>query len=208
MRNLHTAERLQQKHELNEAQRDHLHDKLEAQLVQHKLDEGIKTFTDKNPEIQRVIAGATSHFRGNPREMKRFINSFRFNYFIWWARCAQELESPTLDQLLRWTVLSMKWPEVVRWLRRSSGNDWQVKKEENSDQIVATVTSRLKLLEDISSKAVNLTTWHEQAKAELRLTPKEAPWLNDDDLLQFFYEESKQNIAGQRLSDGQGKGLW
>ena len=115
---------MQSRLNLDETQRGRLQEQLEARIVQRKLDEGIETFTDKNPEIQRVISVATDYFRGNPRELKRFINSFRFHYFIWWARRAQELESPTLEQLLRWTVLSMKWPEVVRWLRRSGGVDW------------------------------------------------------------------------------------
>jgi hypothetical protein len=117
-------ERLQAEHDLDEDQVAHLRDRMEAELVQQRLEEGIQRFSDKNPEIRRVIGTAIPYFRGNPRELKRFINAFRFHYFLWWAHRAQELPGPTLDQMLRWTVLSMRWPEVVRWLRRGGGNDW------------------------------------------------------------------------------------
>jgi hypothetical protein len=201
--------KLQSKLNLDEAQRGHLQEQLEAHVVQRKLDEGIETFTDKNPEIQRVISVATSYFRGNPRELKRFINSFRFHYFIWWARRAQELESPSLEQLLRWTVLSMKWPEVVRWLRRSGGTDWCLQCEGGqAGKAVPTLTSRLRLIEVISGGATDLTSWQKEALETFRLTPKDASWLNDDDLLQFFYEEYTKHPEGHRLSDAEGKGLW
>jgi hypothetical protein len=69
------------------------------------------------------------------------------------------------------------------------------------------VSTRLKLIEEASGPATNLTMWHQKAKEVLRLTPRVAPWLNDDELLQFFHEEATRE-EGQRLSDGAGKGLW
>lgn len=203
------AEELQTKHNLNEEQRSYLQEKLETQVVRRVLDDGIDTFTDKNPEIQRVIGTATSYFCGNPRELKRFINVFRFHYFVWWARKARELEIPTLDQLLRWTVLSIKWPEAVRWVRRGGGTDWcaQTIGQEKSNCMPAE-TSRLKLIEDISGIATDLRTWQDQALQVLRLTPKDAPWLNDSQLLHYFHDEHTKYPEGKRMSDGEGKGLW
>jgi hypothetical protein len=66
----------------------------------------------------------------------------------------------------------------------------------------------LKLIEGISGKATDLTMWQAQALQVLRLTTKEAPWLNEAQLLYFFYEEYTQYPEGERLSDGEGKGLW
>lgn len=194
------AARLREQHDLTEIQSEYLQDQLEARVVQRQLDEGIDTFSDKNPDIRRVITAATSYFRGNPRELKRFINAFRLYYFLWWADRAQGLDGPTLDQLRRWTVLSMKWPEVVRWLRRSGGSV--------PGQEAPSLSTRLKLLEEVSGEATDLTGWQQQAQELLRLTPEETPWLNDDELLQFFYEEVTEYPEGQRLSDGVGKGLW
>lgn len=201
------AERLREQHNLTEGQSEYLQDQLEAQVVRRRLDEGIDTFSDKNPEIRRVITAATDYFRGNPRELKRFINAFRLHYFLWWADRAQGIEGPTLDQLRRWTVLSMKWPEVVRWLRRSGGSDWRAP-EAGKDQEAPTVSTRLKLLEKVSGEATDLASWQQRAHELLRLTPEETPWLNDDELLRFFYEEVIEYPEGQRLSDGIGKGLW
>ncbi len=203
------TERLRTEYQLNDTQAARMKDQLEARVIERKLDEGIEKFNDQNPEIRRVIAAATNYFRGNPRELKRFINAFRFQYFLWWAQRAQGLEVPTLDQLRRWTVLSMRWPEVVRWLRRSGGSEWRASAEANlKENEEAKLPTRLKLLEEISGEATDLETWHKRAAAELRIKPENTPWLNDDDLLQFFYEECANYKVGQRLSDGIGRGLW
>lgn len=199
--------RLQQEPKLNKidiAYLAYLQEEQKAQVTERKLDEGIKRFSDKNPDIRNAINKAKFYFRGNPRELKRFINAFRFQYFLWWAHLAQEFQGPTLEQLLRWTVLSMKWPEVVRWLRYSSGNQWKIKPGDTAP----TVTARLHLLEEISGRSTDLGSWHKQALEVLRLRPKTTPWLNDDDLLQFFHEEYIQYPEGERLSDAMGTGFW
>lgn len=185
-----------------------------AKAVRAKVDEGIKKFTDENEEIRVVVAKATAYFRGNPRELKRFVNAFRFNYFLWWAHRAQGFRGPTLDQLLRWSVLSMKWPEVVRWLRRSGGNEWRAAAGggPNGDSAggaqADALPTRLRLLEEISGAAADLPGWQTAAGVGLRLKPDSTSWLNDDDLLQFLHEEFNHYPAGERLSDGAGKGLW
>ncbi|MBB2984628.1 KAP family P-loop NTPase fold protein [Paraburkholderia tropica] len=53
----------------------------------------------------------------NPRELKRFINLLRFNYFLRFSRSRQGLPVPPPMTLAKWTVLSVKWPEHARWLR-------------------------------------------------------------------------------------------
>jgi len=71
-----------------------------------------------------------------------------------------------------------------------------------------TASTRLKLIEEISGEAGNLDEWQKRAKSVLRITPETNPWLNDEDLLQFFHEEHAKYLEGERLSDGIGKGLW
>jgi hypothetical protein len=67
--------------------------------------------------------------------------------------------------------------------------------------------SRLRTLEELADKSVDLPTWQTQAQAVLRLTLDKAVWLEDDDLLHFFRQEAQfQEI--DRLSNGLGKGLW
>src|SRR5471032_2022610 len=36
-------------------------------------------FDDNNPEVQRLIRSSMPLFKGNPRELKIFLNLFRFN---------------------------------------------------------------------------------------------------------------------------------
>jgi hypothetical protein len=93
---------------------------------------------------------------------------------------------------------------VVRWLRRSSGNEWRA----GGNGASPTSATRLKLIEEISGQATDLATWQRLAQEKLRLDPKATPWLNDDDLLEFFHNECATSLLGQQLSDGAGKGLW
>ena len=131
------------------------------------------------------------------------VNCFRFYFFLWWWRKSRGQEVPTLDQLMRWLVLCLRWPEVVRWLRRSEGNDWLI----TSGSTLPTLVNRLKTLEELSANCADLPAWQAQALSRLRLTLDKAAWLEDDDLLQFFSREARRS-ENDRLSNGLGKGLW
>jgi hypothetical protein len=60
---------------------------------------------------------AAPEFSINPREVKRFMNVFRFQYFILLARRSKRLSVTPLDQFTRWLVLLLKWPDLIRWLQ-------------------------------------------------------------------------------------------
>lgn len=166
------------------------------------LDEGIVRFNDSNPEIRERVEAASKYLEGNPRDLKRFVNCFRFYYWLWWWRKSRKLENPTLDQLVRWLILCLKWPEVARWLRRSGGSDWLI----TSGNPIPSLVKRLKTLEKLGEDCTDLSAWQEQALCTFHLTPDESAWLGDDHLWQFFVRES--GLKDRRLSDGQGKGFW
>lgn len=73
--------------------------------------------------------------------------------------------------------------------------------------MLPTFITRMKLIEEISGSTTDLGARKDQAREASRLTPKEAPWLNDD-LLLLFHKEYTQHPEGQQLSDGVGKRLW
>ncbi len=174
-----------------------------------RISRALDRFSDDNPELQELIQLAAPHFRENPREWKRFVNTFRFHYCLWLAR--GDGERPALPQLLRWTVLSVRWPEVVRWIRRSGGVDWKAPQKVEGAEGGATPApsrTRLQALEETCGAAVDLASWQEGAKAALRLERAAAPWLDDDDLLEFFHREYNEIGAGDRLSDAVGRGFW
>ncbi len=175
-------------------------------IVRQKIDEGIREFSDDNPEIEQYIAQGKAYFRGNPREMKRFANTFRFHYFLRWAREAQPgAESPTPEQVVRWTVLAMKWPEVARWLHSGFGAGVTAVGGAGDDR--SGVRTRLQRIEKCSL-ADTPEQW-KNAVAEEFLSTGDQPyhWIGDGDLFCFFQKEA--NLPeGERLSAGAGRGLW
>jgi hypothetical protein len=198
------AESLAHEKGLSTAQVARVADQLEAQFVQRELDAGIALFDDRNETIRTLIKQAAAGFSHNPRDMKRFVNAFRFQYFLWWAYRAQTGKpGPRLEQLQRWVVFSMKWPEVVRWVWRTGGREWRAPQP----GMPLDPPNRLRLLETMAAASQDLVTWQAQAKALLLLDAAKTPWLNDDDLLEFFYTEA-QRKAEERLSAAAGAGLW
>lgn len=182
----------------------------QQQVVREHIDKGIKEFRDDNPEVQQLIEQGKRYFRGNPREMKRFANTFRFHYFLRWARDAQPgAESPSPEQVVRWTVLAMKWPEVARWLHSGFGAVSYAHAPVDSAMSAAEdrsgVRSRLQLMENCAT-ADSAEQW-EQHMAERLDGDKPYHWINDGELFRFFKHESELP-EGQRLSVGAGKGLW
>lgn len=175
---------------------------LEAHVVRQELDSGLESFNDNAPEIRRLITDAAAEFSRNPRDLKRFVNAFRFQYFLWWAYRAQTGKSAvSMETLQRWVVFSMKWPEVVRWLWRGSGREWSTAPDGK-----AAATSRMALLEDLAHKDGDAGLWRANASARLKLSDT-TPWLLDGDLHRFLRTESSRP-AESRLSAGAGKGLW
>jgi hypothetical protein len=85
-----------------------------------KTDELIDNFSDKNPKVRDLISMAVKDFSSNnPREIKRFVNTFRFHYFLRAARESLGLSIPSLEQFTFWIILSFKWPQLIRWLEWS-----------------------------------------------------------------------------------------
>jgi hypothetical protein len=203
------VDRLSARHQLGPEAAGVLREHLQRVAVQNTVDQGIRRFKD-DPEVLALVRAASAYFPGNPRELKRFSNSFRFQYFLWWARRAQGLKVPSLAQMQRWTVLSMRWPEVVRWARRSGGTEWRGPRDvpEELETLPEPIPHRLKLLEDICGGAKDIARWQEMAAEKLRLDPKSTPWLQDDDLLEFLHDEVHDHAVDARLSAGLGSGLW
>jgi hypothetical protein len=159
-----------------------------------KLETITKNFNNKNPEIRSRIVTMATKFSDNPRDLKRFINVYRLQYFLREAQVARGLRNVvSLQQLQRWVFLTMKWPEVVRWIQHCGGIDMH--------------KARLYQLEEMGTNAFSMKIWQDNALKIALLDYNKVRWLNDDSLRQFFLEESCIG-EGARLSDGSGKGLW
>ena len=88
---------------------------LDNKIRKENLDRDLTNYNEDDPKIRRLISMAASEFfSDNPREVKRFINVFRFQYFLLLARRNGGLNVPSEKQLTRWIILSMRWPELAR----------------------------------------------------------------------------------------------
>lgn len=171
-----------------------------------RIDAEIQKFSDRNPEIRKLVTDAAVHFHGNPRELKRFVNVFRLNYFLWAVRRSRGLEVPTMRQLLRWSIFSMRWPEVARWLRRGGLGEWEPPGEQERQD--GEFVTRLTILEQIAGKAQDLETWTHEVLTRFRLGDDPPRWLEDDDLWSFMRERENDLGESLLLSGGANKGLW
>jgi hypothetical protein len=194
------VERAAQEHGLDEDQQYEVRVRAEHEEERRVIDRGIERFSDRDSEVRRIVLDTAPDFSHNPRELKRFLNLYRFLYFLTWARKGRGRDAPSEDQLRRWIVLSLKWPEVVRWIRRSYGGREAGRPEFRRP-------SRLKQLEEFGASSQDQAAWQAAITARFRLTVDKAPWIADDGLRQFFKTESGLEESA-RLSTAEGNGLW
>lgn len=75
-----------------------------------------------NPEVQLIVATVVGHLTSNPREIKRFVNVFRFYAVIRQERVAAGLPAPdTLAAIAKLAVLAVRWPHLRAVLGRQIG---------------------------------------------------------------------------------------
>jgi hypothetical protein len=153
----------------------------------NRLDKKIDNFSDEDPYIRKLILQAAPEFLGNPREVKRFMNVFRFHYFMLSARQTEGLSIPSLEHVSRWIVLTLKWPTISRWLQ---GN-----------------TSRLLQIEGIARASNDRDGWKSRIETEANLKADAIPEIFDEAVFLFF----KREVSGENkksLSYSAGKGLY
>jgi hypothetical protein len=168
--------------------------KKDVEVIQ-EMSRNISQFSDQEKSIRELIVSGARDFSTNPRDLKRFVNLFRFYYFLRAAREGRKEQVPSLEQMCRWIILSLRWPEVVRWLRHPSRQN-------------KTSRSPLAALENLGATSKDIVGWQQRAEAELGLKPAEASWLSDEGLLKFFQKEASSHNEQERLSACAGMGLW
>ena len=139
-----------------------------------KMNRDIKEFTDDDNGIVQIIKNGIKSFSRNPREAKRFVNSFRFYYFLRSALLARRAQAPSVEQLSRWIVLSLRWPAIVRWLRTTESNPERSKTNG--------LTELSKLVEESKDRA----SWAEGAADLIGLDEKDRAWVSDEQLFELL----------------------
>ena len=167
--------------------------KKEVTIIQD-MNENIQRFSDQEEKIRSLISTTAKEYFTNPRDMKRFVNLFRFYYFLRAAREARGEAVMSVQQLCRWLVFCLKWPEVDRWLHRTYNINNQVK-------------SSMSMVEQLAASSSELSTWQEGLDKFFGLKVNEIPWLTDESLFKFFREEASNFKSRDRLSSCFERGL-
>ena len=82
-----------------------------------------RRLTVDDPEVREVIAYASQCLHRNPREIKRFVNLFRFYTMIYAERQIAKLPTPaSLHEVAKIAVLCTRWPSLLSTLALPIGN--------------------------------------------------------------------------------------
>jgi hypothetical protein len=195
-----------EKYNLNDDKgKAYLQNQKEQNQTLETLNAMIDKYTEEDPEIQEMISREVKQFLDNPRDVKRLMNVFRFQYFILLARKTKGMATPTKEQLIRWVILSLKWPDFARLLQFGSGGGSNMLESGKS-------TTRsgylLMQLENFGRICKDQNEWESRLTSDLRLEPSSASWLNDQDLRNFFILEGKIGNEADRLSASAGTGFY
>ncbi|MEH1129124.1 hypothetical protein [Micromonospora sp. CPCC 206061] len=75
-----------------------------------------------DPEVEEVVTAVAGTLGKNPREIKRFVNVFRFYAVIRQERITAGLPAPdTLAEVTKLAVLAIRWPHLRAALGRQIG---------------------------------------------------------------------------------------
>jgi hypothetical protein len=145
----------------------------QASLVRAAELEFADQFSDQNPDVQALILEHAAALTRNPREIKRFINVFRFYAFIQVRREVRGLPAPDYRQVAKIAVLAVRWPHLLGYL----GQD--VDGREN----VLTALERL-------ARQGDSGPWIAESLDALHITKQRSAELaSDDDLLELLRAE-------------------
>jgi KAP family P-loop domain/Putative peptidoglycan binding domain len=89
-------------------------------LIRALEEEFSEALTDSDPGVQAIIRRHASDLSRNPREIKRFINVFRFYALIQYRRKVRGLPAPTYQQVGKLAVLAVRWPHLLSVFGRPS----------------------------------------------------------------------------------------
>jgi len=170
----------------------------EAERVRsaERLQHAIATYDETDSRTKDLLIPALGYFARNPRDVKRFLNGLRLHNFV--AHAATVAEPPSLRQIVAWTVVCTKWPQLARWVRR------------DADVVGADGTGsdgRLSALEQTASGCTSFADWQTAASTQLGLHAAATDWLGDPELFRFLRDQSLTPHE-ERLSAGRGRGLY
>jgi hypothetical protein len=157
-------------------------------------------------DVGIIIREAAASTSGNPREIKRLTNLARLYLGLRNARQRDmpSWQAPGLSQYARWITLTLRWPDMMRWLQWGADEcSWDSEPASRNLQ-----ERRLHVLEQKAAAANDPKAWEEGVTNALKVTSgKTASWIKDAKLFEFFKAESTLKEY-ERLSAAVAKGFW
>jgi hypothetical protein len=156
---------------------------------QKVVQEAVEKFRESR-DVGALIKLAAPYAAANPRGMKRLANLARFYLGLRNARRSRqpEWQSPAVEQYARWVILTLKWPELMRWLLW--GADEGIWTDDQGS--VELIERRLQVLEKEAVKADTKEFWSDAVKQTLGLKIEGfSDWSSDQRLFEFFLAESR-----------------
>jgi hypothetical protein len=157
-------------------------------------------------DVGIIIREAVASTSGNPREIKRLTNLARLYLGLRNARQRNipTWQAPGLSQYARWIILTLRWPDMMRWLQWGADEcSWGDDRASRNLQ-----ERRLQVLEGRAARANDLTAWEEGVASVLNVSSnKTTGWMKDAKLFEFFKSESMLR-EHDRLSAAVVKGFW
>lgn len=151
----------------------------------------------------RLAARDTS---GNPREIKRLANLARLYLGLRNSRRTREpsWHSPSINQYARWITVTLRWPDMLRWLQWGADEGgWSAE-----EALLELSERRLRLLQQEAARAQSATEWTSALVAYLGVTdPQPAGWVKDPRLYIFFKAEADM-AAEEQLCAAIAGGFW
>jgi len=157
-------------------------------------------------DVGKIIRLVASDTAGNPREVKRMVNLARFYLSLRNARRSVDSSwrSPNLEEYARWIALTLRWPDMMRWLQW--GADEAAWSAEDIDQEL--IVRRLRKLEATAEIARSPREWSVLLGLNLCLSDAERiDWTFDPKLLEFFKRETGFG-PDDRLSAAAAREFW
>jgi KAP family P-loop domain len=129
-----------------------------ATVIRAAEEEFAAQFSDRDADVQKLIREAAGALSRNPREIKRFINVFRFYSFIQVRREVRGLPAPSYEQVAKIAVLAVRWPHLLGYF----GQD------RDRQETVLALLERLAAREDTDKEGWNKDTLLAEEIAEAR----------------------------------------
>jgi hypothetical protein len=94
-------------------------------IEQTVIEKRIKEYKRDSGEILEQLEYLTDYLSSSPREIKRYVNLLILHNVHQYLRYHMSLEVPSNKDIAKWLLISVKWPQMVRWIQ------W-----ENEDKLV------------------------------------------------------------------------